>query len=96
MARHVRDIMAGAPVAVGPRTSVAEVARTMRDRDLGSVPVTDGDRLRGPVTDHDLVVRSLSRGGDPEDTTVAGACSGDPVTVAPPSPPRTRGRTETS
>jgi CBS domain-containing protein len=45
--------------------------------------VTDGDRLRGLVTDRDLVVRSVSRGGDPEDTTVAGACSDDPVTVAP-------------
>lgn len=83
MAQHVRDIMTGAPVTVGPQTSVAEVARIMRDRDLGSVLVTDGDRLRGLVTDRDLVVRSVSRGGDPEDTTVAGACSDDPVTVAP-------------
>ncbi|MGW4026121.1 CBS domain-containing protein [Streptomyces sp. NPDC005009] len=83
MAQHVRDIMTGAPVTVGPQTSVAEVARIMRDRDLGSVLVTDGDRLRGLVTDRDLVVRSVSRGGDPEDVTVAGACSDDPVTVAP-------------
>ncbi|MFC8426076.1 CBS domain-containing protein [Streptomyces sp. NPDC057236] len=83
MAQHVRDIMTGAPVTVGPQTSVAEVARIMRDRDLGSVLVTDGDRLRGLVTDRDLVVRSVSRGGDPEDITVAGACSDDPVTVAP-------------
>lgn len=83
MAQHVRDIMTGAPVTVGPQTSVAEVARIMRDRDLGSVLVTDGDRLRGLVTDRDLVVRSVSRGGDPEDVTVAGACSDDLVTVAP-------------
>lgn len=83
MAQHVRDIMTGAPATVGPQTSVAGVARIMRDRDLGSVLVTDGDRLRGLVTDRDLVVRSVSRGDDPEDTTVAGACSDDPVTVAP-------------
>ncbi|KOT40861.1 oxidoreductase [Streptomyces caelestis] len=75
--------MTGAPVTVGPHTSVAEVARIMRDRGLGSVLVTDGDRLRGLVTDRDLMVRSVSRGGDPEDITVAGACSDDPVTVAP-------------
>ncbi|MFI1422366.1 CBS domain-containing protein [Streptomyces sp. NPDC020731] len=73
MARHVRGTMTGAPVTVGPRTSVAEAARIMRDRGLGSVLVTDGDRLRGPV----------SRGGGPEGTTVAGACSDDPVTAAP-------------
>ncbi|WP_081240252.1 CBS domain-containing protein [Streptomyces viridosporus] len=83
MTQHVRDIMTGAPVSVGPHTSVAEVARIMRDRDLGAVLVTDGDRLRGLVTDRDLVVRSVSRGGDPEETTVAGACSEDLVTVGP-------------
>ncbi|MEV8592677.1 CBS domain-containing protein [Streptomyces sp. NPDC052012] len=83
MAQHVRDIMTSAPVTVGPHTSVAEVARVMRDRDLGAVLVTDGDQLRGLVTDRDLVVRSLAEGGDPEQTTVAGACSEDLVTVAP-------------
>ncbi|GAA3166623.1 MULTISPECIES: CBS domain-containing protein [Streptomyces] len=83
MPQHVRDIMTGAPVTVGPYTSVAEVARVMRDRDLGSVLVTDGDRLRGLVTDRDLVVRSVARGGDPEETTVADACSEDLVTVGP-------------
>ncbi|CAL9347276.1 CBS domain-containing protein [Streptomyces sp. Tu 3180] len=83
MTQHVRDIMTGAPVSVGPQTSVAEVARIMRDRDLGAVLVTDGDELRGLVTDRDLVVRSVSRGGDPEETTVSGACSEDLVTVGP-------------
>ncbi|GAA2543471.1 MULTISPECIES: CBS domain-containing protein [Streptomyces] len=83
MTQHVRDIMTSAPVSVGPHTSVAEVARTMRDRDLGAVLVMDDDRLRGLVTDRDLVVRSVARGGDPEETTVAGACSEDLVTVGP-------------
>lgn len=83
MTQHVRDIMTGAPVAVGPQTSVAQVARLMRDRDLGAVLVTDGDRLRGLVTDRDLVVRSVSQGVDTERTTVAGACSDDLVTVGP-------------
>lgn len=83
MTQHVRDIMTSAPTTVGPHTSVAEVARIMRDRDLGAVLVTDGDELRGLVTDRDLVVRSLAEGGDPEQTTVAGACSEDLVTVTP-------------
>ncbi|NHI05032.1 oxidoreductase [Streptomyces sp. KO7888] len=83
MTQYVRDIMTGAPVTVEPLTSVTEVARLMRDRDLGAVLVTEGDRLRGLVTDRDLVVRSLAEGGDPEQTTVAGACSDDMVTVRP-------------
>ncbi|MER6322077.1 MULTISPECIES: CBS domain-containing protein [Streptomyces] len=81
MTQYVRDIMTGDPVTVEPLTSVTEVARIMRDRDLGAVLVTEGDRLRGLVTDRDLVVRSLAEGGDPEQTTVAGACSDAMVTV---------------
>lgn len=81
MTQYVRDIMTGDPVTVEPLTSVTAVARIMRDRDLGAVLVTEGDRLRGLVTDHDLVIRSLAEGGDPEQTTVAGACSDDMVTV---------------
>ncbi|NEB08545.1 CBS domain-containing protein [Streptomyces coelicoflavus] len=83
MTQYVRDVMTGDPVTVEPLTSVTEVARLMRDRDLGAVLVTEGDRLRGLVTDRDLVVRSLAEGGDPEQTTVAGACSDDVVTVRP-------------
>ncbi|MFJ6070482.1 CBS domain-containing protein [Streptomyces sp. NPDC093065] len=81
MTQYVRDIMTGDPVTVEPLTSVTAVARIMRDRDLGAVLVTEGDRLRGLVTDRDLVVRSLAEGGDPEQTTVAGACSDATVTV---------------
>ncbi|MGW7282642.1 CBS domain-containing protein [Streptomyces sp. NPDC054844] len=81
MTQYVRDIMTGDPVTVQPQTSVTAVARIMRDQDLGAVLVTDGDELRGLVTDRDLVIRSVAEGGDPEQTTVAGACSDDVVTV---------------
>ncbi|MBQ0889287.1 CBS domain-containing protein [Streptomyces sp. RM72] len=81
MTQYVRDVMTGDPVTVEPLTSVTAVARLMRDRDLGAVLVTEGDRLRGLVTDRDLVVRAVAGGGDPEQTTVAGACSDDVVTV---------------
>jgi CBS domain-containing protein len=81
MTQYVRDIMTGHPVTVEPQTSVTAVARIMRDRGLGAVLVTDGDELRGLVTDRDLVIRSVAEGGDPERTTVAGACSDDLVTV---------------
>ncbi|MFE9441853.1 CBS domain-containing protein [Streptomyces sp. NPDC006602] len=83
MTQHVSDIMTSAPVTVEPQTSVTAVARIMRDQDLGAVIVTDGDELRGLVTDRDLVVRSLAEGGDPEQTTVAQACSDDLVTLTP-------------
>lgn len=83
MTQHVRDIMTAAPVTVEPQASVTAVARIMRDENIGAVLVTDHDRLRGLVSDRDLVVRALAEGGDPEQTTVATACSEDLVTVGP-------------
>ncbi|MFI0504008.1 CBS domain-containing protein [Streptomyces albogriseolus] len=83
MAQYVRDIMTSAPVTVGPHTSVAQAARLMRDHDLGAVLVADDGRLRGLVTDRDLVVRAVAEGVDPEETTVVRACSEDLVTVRP-------------
>src|SRR5438034_462446 len=64
MPQHVRDIMTAEPVTVEPQTPVKTVARIMRDEDIGAVLVTEKDRLRGLVTDRDLVVRALAAGAD--------------------------------
>ncbi|MGW9032331.1 CBS domain-containing protein, partial [Streptomyces sp. NPDC055722] len=73
MTQHVRDIMTSAPVTVEPQASVANVARLMRDQNIGAVLVTEKDHLRGLVSDRDLVIRALAQGADPEQTTVADA-----------------------
>ncbi|MFF4829629.1 CBS domain-containing protein [Streptomyces sp. NPDC001312] len=83
MVQHVRDIMTSELVTVEPLMSVTRVAQKMRDEDIGVVLVTEGDELRGLVTDRDLVVRALAEGGDPDQRTVASACSGDLFTVTP-------------
>ncbi len=83
MAQKVREIMTSAPVAVGTRTAVSEVAHRMRDEDIGAVLVAEGDELRGLVTDRDLVVRVLAEDKNPADTTVQSACSPELVTVTP-------------
>jgi CBS domain-containing protein len=83
MAQLVRDIMTSRPATVEPQTSVTDVARLMSERNIGAVLVTDDDRLRGLVSDRDLVVRALAEHKDPDETTVAGVLSGDLVTVRP-------------
>ncbi|MFD0004973.1 MULTISPECIES: CBS domain-containing protein [unclassified Streptomyces] len=83
MTQHVRDVMTTHPMTVEPQASVQAVARMMRDEDIGAVLVTEGGRLRGLVSDRDLVVRAVAEGGDPDRTTVAQACSEDLVTVGP-------------
>ncbi|GAA2392631.1 CBS domain-containing protein [Streptomyces glaucosporus] len=82
MAQKIREIMTADPATASPQTTLAEVARLMRDRDIGDVLVVDGDELRGMVTDRDLVVRALAEnsGGD---IPVREVCSETLVTTAP-------------
>ncbi|MEU0250844.1 CBS domain-containing protein [Streptomyces sp. NPDC006235] len=82
-AQKVREIMTTAPVAGGPQTTVVEVARLMRDEDIGAVLVAENDELRGLVTDRDLVVRVMGAGGNIEDRSVADACSKQLVSLSP-------------
>lgn len=83
MAEAVRDVMTGLPRSVPPRTPVTEVARYMRDEGIGAVLVTEHGRLRDVVTDRDLVVRVMCRGGDMDRVTAEEACSDVLVTVSP-------------
>ncbi|MET8295603.1 CBS domain-containing protein [Streptomyces sp. NPDC005180] len=83
MARKVREVMTGNPVAVARTTSLAEAARVMRDADIGDVLVVDEGRLRGILTDRDLVVRAVAGDRDPAETAVEAVCTTDLVTVGP-------------
>jgi CBS domain-containing protein len=46
---------------VSPDTPVPELARLMRDRDVGAIPIGENDRLVGMVTDRDIVCKGLSQ-----------------------------------
>lgn len=56
----IRDVMTNQVRTVAPETSVFELARIMRDEDIGAVPIADDNRLVGMVTDRDIVVRGLA------------------------------------
>jgi len=79
--KRVADAMTADPRSVELDTRVAEVARILRDEDVGSLPVVRDGRVTGIVTDRDLVVRALAEGRDLESTRVADILSGEPVTV---------------
>ena len=84
MAKTVRDVMHTDLVSVGFDTPLAEVARLMRDRDIGNVLVNDGAQLQGIVTDRDITVRAVAEGFDPEQTTVDAVFSGQELaTIGP-------------
>jgi CBS domain-containing protein len=71
------------PATVERSTSVLEAAKVMAGEDIGPLPVTDGGRLVGIVTDRDIVTRVLADERDPQSTTVGDICSSDLVTVTP-------------
>ena len=80
----VQDVMARHPVTVEVTEPVAAAARLMRARNIGSIPVQDGDgRLRGMLTDRDIVLRCVAAGRDPERAEIGEIMSVGAVTAAP-------------
>lgn len=63
-ARHVREVMTANPDCVSGSDSVRDVARIMAKSDTGVVPVVDGKKIIGLVTDRDIVVRLVAEGKD--------------------------------
>ncbi|MFB4311756.1 CBS domain-containing protein [Actinomadura sp. GTD37] len=83
MAQKVNEVMTPVPVAVSPDTSLVEVGDLMRQHGIGDVLVVHEGRLRGLVTDRDIVVRAVAAQRDMSGTTVAEICSTNMITVAP-------------
>ena len=83
MSESIRDIMTPNPRSVDSSVSAVEAARVMRDEDIGIVPMTEGDRLVGTVTDRDIAVRVVAEGRNPESTTVGEIASRELVTIDP-------------
>ena len=52
---RVKDVMTNDPVTIGPDAAVADAARVMLDRKLGCLPVVEGDKLVGILTESDFV-----------------------------------------
>ena len=59
----VKDAMHRGVEWVSPETPVTELAKLMRDRDIGSIPIGQDDRLIGMVTDRDIVSKGLAEDG---------------------------------
>ena len=82
MAKSARDVMSGGAECVGENESVAEAARKMKQLDVGSLPICgEDDRLKGMVTDRDIVVSVLAEGKDPDSTNAGELGEGKPVTI---------------
>ena len=82
MAKKARDIMTGSPECIGEKDSILDAAKKLQKLDVGAMPICGEDnRLKGMLTDRDIVVKVLAEGRDPNSTTAGELGQGKPVTI---------------
>jgi len=80
---QIKEVMTSNPRTVTADSTVAEAARLMRDEDAGIVPIIEGERLVGVVTDRDIAIKVAAEGKDPQSTKVTEIAASDLVTIDP-------------
>jgi CBS domain-containing protein len=82
-----RDLMTPGAQCIGEDETLVDAARKMRDLDVGSLPICGNDqRLKGMLTDRDIVIRCIAEGGDPSSTKAADLAQGKPFTISADAP----------
>ncbi|MFH9607138.1 CBS domain-containing protein [Streptomyces sp. NPDC017448] len=77
-----RDIMTGGAECVGARETVLDAARKMKDLGVGALPICGEDnKLKGMLTDRDIVVKVLGAGKDPASCPAGDLAQGEAVTI---------------
>jgi CBS domain-containing protein len=77
-----RDIMSGSAECASESDTLVDAARKMKDLDVGSLPICgEDDRLKGVITDRDIVVSCVADGRDPSSVKVSEMGDGTPVTI---------------
>ncbi|HEV2720551.1 MAG TPA: CBS domain-containing protein, partial [Thermoanaerobaculia bacterium] len=67
---YVTEIMTPAPVVCSPDDKADYAAKLMLNHNIGEIPVCDGPKLLGVVTDRDITVRGTATGKSPGDIEV--------------------------
>jgi len=83
---QVKEVMTADPACCISETGLQEVAKMMIDHDCGEIPVVESSQTKlpiGVITDRDIVCRTVARGLNPLDLTVADCMSKPCVTVTP-------------
>ena len=75
MAQTIREVMSSDVEVINPNDTLRDAAEKMRSLNVGPLPVCDGERILGMITDRDIVVRAIALGRDPNTTQVADAMS---------------------
>lgn len=81
-ARTVREAMHEGCECIGENRPALEAAKRMEQLDIGAMPICgEDDRLKGMITDRDIVVKVVAQGKDPGQTKAGELAEGKPVTI---------------
>jgi len=82
MAKTARDIMSEDCECVGENDTVADAAKKLSELGVGAMPICgEDDRLKGMITDRDIVTDVIAAGKNPSDVKVSELGDGKPVTI---------------
>jgi CBS domain-containing protein len=70
-------------VTASPSMSVVDAAKKMIEQEKGPLPIVEGDRVLGMVTDRDLVAHVVAAGRNPNECSVTDVGTMEPVTIEP-------------
>ncbi|MBF4616153.1 CBS domain-containing protein [Curtobacterium sp. VKM Ac-1376] len=77
-----REIMTEGAECVGENDTLVDAAKKMADLDVGALPICgEDDKLKGVVTDRDIVVKCVAKGGNPGDFSVKDLGLSEVVTI---------------
>src|SRR5215213_5702864 len=80
--KKARDIMSDDCTCIGENDTVLDAAKRLAELDVGAMPICgEDDRLKGMLTDRDIVVKVLAEGKDPASTRAGELGVGDGKTV---------------
>ena len=82
MGKTAREVMTGGAECIGENDSVLDAAKRLAELDVGAMPICGEDnRLKGMLSDRDIVVKVLAQGKDPGSTKAGELAEGKPVTI---------------
>src|SRR6185436_7043332 len=82
MAKTARQIMSEDCTCIGENDSVLDAAKRLKELDVGAMPICgEDDRLKGMLTDRDIVLKVVAEGKDPNSTKAGELGEGKPVTI---------------
>jgi CBS domain-containing protein len=87
MPKVARDVMTPNAECIGENDTLLNAAKKMADRGYGAMPICGEDnRLKGMLTDRDIVVKALATGKDPASTRAGELGEGKPITIGADDP----------